>query len=312
MIPPVVPPKNEVSNIQQISTVDKTSQENIPSKSGPKNEGLFGDFVKNFTKTLGFNEENQQRDVSKDKETQKLGKEMGASTNHEQKPVQQNLPGGWNEPNRSPKVKRAPSINPSDRDQLSNQLQNSVNTVATNSSKNLQTHFPNEKRASEYASKHVTTECSVLTDQDLTLVTVINDISVFVDKRVANEGVAVITSQEDAVLRFSLVLKFLSHVFGLADNIPNIYWDSDGSTIAFNRGRTLFFNLRYYLGWHYKNTNDSDEAKTYHYWFLTFCHELAHNFHGPHDATHEYWMSSFAETYMGKLINALDLYGIKS
>jgi hypothetical protein len=40
---------------------------------------------------------------------------------------------------------------------------------------------------------------------------------------------------------------------------------------------------------------------------MTFCHELAHNFHGPHDSTHEYWMSSFAEQYMSSLFENLKL-----
>ncbi|KAJ3148016.1 hypothetical protein HDU86_007584 [Geranomyces michiganensis] len=41
---------------------------------------------------------------------------------------------------------------------------------------------------------------------------------------------------------------------------------------------------------------------SYVYWFLTFCHELAHNFVRDHDASHEYWMSSFAERYTGAMV----------
>jgi hypothetical protein len=297
----------------------RMSVSNSQSEKLVKDDSLFGEMVKNITKTLGLSDKKQ----GKEAEENILSSKSLESNN--EPPImlpskQQDLnhiTGSWNNPENLPPQKPSkklatPNINPSDREYLSNQLQTSINSVVSNNSENFKTHFPNDKHVNEYVSNQVIAQCNILTEQDMTLVTVINDICVFVDRTVAEEGIAIIGSQEDAVMRFSLVLKFLSHVFGIADNVPNIYWDSNGSTIAFNRGRSLFFNLRYYLGWHYKKTMNSDDPKTYHYWFLTFCHELAHNFHGPHDATHEYWMSSFAETYMGKLINALELYGIKS
>ena len=94
---------------------------------------------------------------------------------------------------------------------------------------------------------------------------------------------------------FAGLLEMLAtQVFGISQPI-NVFWDPSGRAIAFNRSRQLFFNLRHYIQWH------KDRKSSLYYWYLVFCHELAHNEHSPHDETHEYWLSSFADQYMGKL-----------
>ncbi|KAI8854646.1 hypothetical protein BC829DRAFT_412780 [Chytridium lagenaria] len=44
-----------------------------------------------------------------------------------------------------------------------------------------------------------------------------------------------------------------------------------------------------------------DDAETYYFWFMTLCHELAHNFVSEHNSDHEYYFSSFAENYLKDL-----------
>jgi hypothetical protein len=41
------------------------------------------------------------------------------------------------------------------------------------------------------------------------------------------------------------------------------------------------------------------------FWFMTFCHELAHNFIGPHDERHEFYMSAFAEAYINAFLKTM-------
>lgn len=89
-------------------------------------------------------------------------------------------------------------------------------------------------------------------------------------------------------------------VFKISSNTKSIhfFFDPESSSIAFNRSRTLFFNFAYF-----QNTESSIRSRAF--WFMTFCHELAHNFIQNHDAQHEFYMSSFAETYLLDFINTL-------
>ncbi|KAJ3330014.1 hypothetical protein HDU91_003705, partial [Kappamyces sp. JEL0680] len=103
-----------------------------------------------------------------------------------------------------------------------------------------------------------------------------------------------------ALGEFAILLETIAcKVFGITAQL-HIFYDRSGGTIAFNRGRTLFFNYRYYLSWHADSHGKPDRL---YFWFMTFCHELAHNEHGPHDETHEYYMSGFAEQYLDKLFD---------
>ncbi len=140
-------------------------------------------------------------------------------------------------------------------------------------------------------------------------------------------------------LRFIKVIRLLASVFEVSPHVFHIYWDVQGPTVAFNRNRAIFFNLRFYNGLHSHpnngggvvgpppppalpggfgtsssthgvNLEQNDDSDVYYYWFLTACHELAHNFVAPHNAEHEFYMSSFAEGYLKKMVNALKQNGI--
>ncbi|KAJ3270556.1 hypothetical protein HDV01_007706 [Terramyces sp. JEL0728] len=200
------------------------------------------------------------------------------------------------------KVAKKPPISKDQRVELAKQLELSIAAVKNSNESNFKAKFPSITNGPPVI--HL---CNVLTDQELSLVTTVDSIPIFVEKKVSEEGNRIISSNTEGISRFGKVLLFISKCFNLPDNAVHIYLDSDGSTIAFNRNKTLFFNLRYYLAWQYDTGLQGYNLKlenpnTIYYWFMTFCHELAHNFHGPHDSTHEYWMSSFAEQYLGRLV----------
>ena len=241
---------------------------------------FFGSF-KSITKNLGLNGFSELASKHAKKETGKQSSEF------------------------SP-IPKQPQIHPQDKQILAKQLQDSISSTSAANEKSIKTRFPTPSPTPAIIHEN----CTVLTDQDLVLLNTSKNIPVYIDKSVLAQGQAILQESPDAIERFSLVLRFLSVVFDLKEEATQIYWDSDGATVAFNRNKSLFFNLRYYLGWHYKFGDNEESLQTYFYWFMTFCHELAHNFHAPHDATHEYWMSSFAEQYMGNLIQALRQYKV--
>ena len=86
--------------------------------------------------------------------------------------------------------------------------------------------------------------------------------------------------------KFIELLKELGGLFKLSQDVLHVYYDTDRTTPAFNLNGSLFFNLFIYETLHDTDAATlSPEAMTY--WFLTFCHELAHNFVKSHDETHE-------------------------
>ncbi|KAK3823304.1 MAG: hypothetical protein J3Q66DRAFT_331397, partial [Benniella sp.] len=83
-------------------------------------------------------------------------------------------------------------------------------------------------------------------------------------------------------------------------------YDTEGQTIAFNRGGSLFFNWRFYTSLGHDEAakwTDGERPITAGdegliYWFFMIAHELAHNIVSIHDSKHEYYMSSFCERYL--------------
>ena len=74
-------------------------------------------------------------------------------------------------------------------------------------------------------------------------------------------------------------------VFGLKLSSIAIYHDPGGGTIAFNSGRALHCNFRFFHALHFlQNKHQSSEC--YSYWFVILCHELAHNFVTAHGREH--------------------------
>ena len=137
-----------------------------------------------------------------------------------------------------------------------------------------------------------TNSCRVV--QDLELISELTPKVVFYVQRGQIESVPM-----NDIADFVQILEFLSQKVFDIKAVVALFYDLEGPTIAFNRGNQLFFNYRFYLLWHAKSGQTRREVLIY--WFFTFCHELAHHQHGPHDEIHEFWMSSFAEQYVSIL-----------
>jgi len=83
--------------------------------------------------------------------------------------------------------------------------------------------------------------------------------------------------------RFVKLLKELRDVFGheLSLDAIHVFYDADGGSDAFNHDQALFFNLHYYDS----PTNELSYDSMV-YWFISFCHVLAHNFEKSHNSKH--------------------------
>jgi len=107
----------------------------------------------------------------------------------------------------------------------------------------------------------------------------------------------------DALATFVIVLAEVAQVFELPPQTINIFYDEQGASIAFNSNGSLFCNLRYYMQLHLASM-DSPQGKVdaMSYWWITLCHELAHNLVSQHDAQHSYYTESFAAHYFRRMV----------
>lgn len=119
-------------------------------------------------------------------------------------------------------------------------------------------------------------------------------------------------NREALICFYGLIVDQLAYsIFKISAESSSIhlYYDPEASTVAFNRSHSLFFNFAYFLSnRHFSILNGSDVKEAQRcksFWFITFCHELAHNFVHEHDAQHEFYLSSFAEQFLPEFLNLL-------
>jgi len=103
------------------------------------------------------------------------------------------------------------------------------------------------------------------------------------------------------VERFSIVIQNLAKVFKLNLSTVAIYYEPNGSTIAFNRSKALYFNLRFFVALH----QNSVDSSCYSYWYMTFAHELAHNLVTAHNKEHGSFTESIAALYLPDFVSLL-------
>ncbi|KAJ3134361.1 hypothetical protein HK100_003665 [Physocladia obscura] len=194
-------------------------------------------------------------------------------------------------------------ISPQFTENLKKQLSSSINTVKQSYDKEFRANIPNEPEPqAQVPARHSGATCKPLLDSDLILSErLLNEIPFYIDKNSLTQAQAIVSANRTALMRFVDILKLLAAVFGLQNKAFNIYWDASGGTVAFNR-------LHYKDGAAPGIRNESVDAV--YYWFLTACHELAHNFVSQHDANHEFYFSGYAENYLGPLNRSLKLAGL--
>jgi hypothetical protein len=125
--------------------------------------------------------------------------------------------------------------------------------------------------------------------------TVATGMRVYVDKSLSE-------SQKSEFLRdnaqhihaFSQLLQGLANVFSMASQVLHIHYEPDVTTIAFNLNGAIFCNISFYLQLHVGRS----QAEAFKYWWVTVCHELAHNLCGDHGSQHSFYTESFVVEYL--------------
>ncbi|KAH7117674.1 hypothetical protein B0J11DRAFT_89550 [Dendryphion nanum] len=98
----------------------------------------------------------------------------------------------------------------------------------------------------------------------------------------------------------------LTSIFGVNPGAVNIFLDSTSNTVAFNLSGSLFFNLAWFRSLHETSWGTlSGRYTALDSWFLTYCHELAHNLVADHNARHNWYNQQIAIEFSQKYRAAL-------
>lgn len=146
--------------------------------------------------------------------------------------------------------------------------------------------------------------CDSKPGHDLNFITELSSgIKLFVSRNSRKDPNSFLQTNKDAIAQFVYILSETATIFDLSAHTINIFHDDAGSAIAFNSNGSLFCNLRYFIQLH-MGQMDSPEGKVEAcaYWWITLCHELAHNLVSEHSAQHSYYTESFVAHYFRRMV----------
>jgi len=109
-------------------------------------------------------------------------------------------------------------------------------------------------------------------------------------------------SSRAALESFVQILNRLASIVGVKASSCNVFLDRFSSALAFNLNKSLFFNLRSYEQLHF---GKEDTQSVLMNWFVTMCHELAHNVHANHNKAHEQLEEELISNLMPSLFRSL-------
>jgi hypothetical protein len=107
----------------------------------------------------------------------------------------------------------------------------------------------------------------------------------------------------DAITTFATILTSVAQIFSLSTSSLHIFHDDSGSSIAFNGNGSIFCNLRYFVQLHMPGMQSEEgRVEALAYWWVTMCHELAHNLVSEHSAQHSFYTESFVAQYFRRMV----------
>ncbi|KAL9534311.1 hypothetical protein SMMN14_02314 [Sphaerulina musiva] len=130
-----------------------------------------------------------------------------------------------------------------------------------------------------------------------------NGIKLYLD-RSHQDANAFLQTHREAIALFVSILSEVAKIFGVSPQTVHIYHDLSGASIAFNSSGSIFCNLRYFMQLHMPDmASPEGKVEALAYWYITLCHELAHNLVSNHDSNHSYYTESFAAYYFRRMVS---------
>ncbi|PHH77103.1 hypothetical protein CDD80_927 [Ophiocordyceps camponoti-rufipedis] len=99
-----------------------------------------------------------------------------------------------------------------------------------------------------------------------------------------------LAANSEAINAFADLLAEVGSIYSLTPQTMHVFYDESGGTIAFNKGGSIFCNLRFFLQLHAGTVADgAGRAEAGTWWWVVLAHELAHNLVKPHSSDHSYY-----------------------
>ncbi|KAF1844618.1 uncharacterized protein K460DRAFT_365557 [Cucurbitaria berberidis CBS 394.84] len=128
-----------------------------------------------------------------------------------------------------------------------------------------------------------------------------------VDIYYGRDEFAPLTDLEIHLQAFLPLIFGLTTIFSVNPAAVSIFLDRKSNTVAFNLNGSLFFNLAWFMTLHSDGWgNREGRLRALDSWFFTYCHELAHNLVGDHNARHSWYQQQIAIEYSQQYRAALE------
>ncbi|KAF2818552.1 hypothetical protein CC86DRAFT_308972 [Ophiobolus disseminans] len=122
---------------------------------------------------------------------------------------------------------------------------------------------------------------------------------------------APLTELQTPLSAFLPLIFGLTSIFAVTPEAVNIFLDRQSNTVAFNMNGSLFFNLAWFMSLHSEGWNTREgRLRALDSWFCTYCHELAHNLVGDHNARHSWYQQQIIIEYSQQYRAALDSHSL--
>jgi hypothetical protein len=133
----------------------------------------------------------------------------------------------------------------------------------------------------------------------------------FLSRKSTMDANTFLTNNAAALSQFMYILRETAKIFDLSPQTINVFHDNEGAAIAFNSNGSLFCNLRYFMQLHSAQMESAEgQVEACAYWWITLCHELAHNLVGEHSAAHSYYTESFIAQYFPRMMRWASRQGV--
>lgn len=144
-------------------------------------------------------------------------------------------------------------------------------------------------RPSTYEVKEEKSYCDARRSHDVTYFgETAAGIKLFIDRNVQDKS-GFVKKNTAAMAGLSKILKDVAEIYSLALTSLHIFYDENGSSIAFNTNGSIFCNLRFFLQLHAADVARGSWQQALVYWFVVLAHELAHNLVSDHSAQHSFY-----------------------
>ncbi|KAK2811758.1 hypothetical protein FQN50_001796 [Emmonsiellopsis sp. PD_5] len=135
-------------------------------------------------------------------------------------------------------------------------------------------------------------------------------IRIFVTKVIEDRS-AFLAQNSNGLNVFASVLTDCAEVFAVRLNSISIFYDPGGKTIAFNSQGSIFCNYHYFQQLHQEKVvkggrDCRNDALVY--WWVIFCHELAHNLVADHSSDHSFYTEGFVAQYFPRVAQKIVEY----